>query len=340
MHIIHRDKKALYYFSAHYVADWWLHQPLRLILNSAKKGTGKCFHDKEVNKCLQAVFPPLSWLRSIAHVASGLLQVVTCKGSNVSGAISAVTENYEHKRTAVHFQAFTRLSRFLKNVFFSFQPDQNCQLSPSELHHADVPSLLHFAAQYGFTSVSSLLLQCPGAERALRTANLHGQTPTEIAKSHGHAELHVLLRETLVTTSYSLPPSTPSFHLAAAGTHLCFRILLWLYWPLVHWRPFSKCQSLMTASSCPVICELIKTTQWHYSSVWWWLGVMSAEWISPAVKPNANTQERSYLHQDGVRTVSERRVINNEPSGEDGKVESREDDLCVLLTSVSSPSSS
>lgn len=47
---------------------------------------------------------------------------------------------------------------------------------------------------------------------------------------------------------------------------------------------------------------------------------MSAEWISPAVKPNANTQERSYLHQDGVRTVSERRVINNEPSGEDGKV--------------------
>lgn len=67
---------------------------------------------------------------------------------------------------------------------------------------------------------------------------------------------------------------------------------------------------------------------------------MSAEWISPAVKPNANTQERSYLHQDGVRTVSERRVINNEPSGEDGKVESREDDLCVLLTSVSSPSSS
>ena len=117
MHIIHRDKKALYYFSAHYVADWWLHQPLRLILNSAKKGTGKCFHDKEVNKCLQAVFPPLSWLRSIAHIASGLLQVVTCKGSNVSGAISAVTENYEHKCTAVHFQAFTRLCRFLKNVF-------------------------------------------------------------------------------------------------------------------------------------------------------------------------------------------------------------------------------
>ncbi|XP_071333778.1 B-cell scaffold protein with ankyrin repeats-like [Trachinotus anak] len=73
-----------------------------------------------------------------------------------------------------------------------------CESTPErEVHHADVPSLLHFAAQYGFKSVSSLLLQCPGAERALHTANRHGQTPTEIAKSHGHTELHVLLKETL-----------------------------------------------------------------------------------------------------------------------------------------------
>ncbi|XP_044039154.1 B-cell scaffold protein with ankyrin repeats-like isoform X2 [Siniperca chuatsi] len=73
-----------------------------------------------------------------------------------------------------------------------------CENTPErELHHADVPSLLHFAAQYGFKSVSSLLLQCPGAERALHTANRHGQTPSEIAKSHGHTELHVLLKETL-----------------------------------------------------------------------------------------------------------------------------------------------
>ncbi|XP_070710883.1 B-cell scaffold protein with ankyrin repeats-like [Pempheris klunzingeri] len=73
-----------------------------------------------------------------------------------------------------------------------------CENTPErELHHADVPSLLHFAAQYGFRSVSSLLLQCPGAERALHTANRHGQTPIEIAKCHGHTELHVLLKETL-----------------------------------------------------------------------------------------------------------------------------------------------
>uniref|UniRef100_A0AAQ6A5D1 DBB domain-containing protein n=1 Tax=Amphiprion ocellaris TaxID=80972 RepID=A0AAQ6A5D1_AMPOC len=69
-----------------------------------------------------------------------------------------------------------------------FQGLQSENTPERELHHADVPSLLHFAAQYGFRSVSSLLLQCPGADRALHTANRHGQTPTEIAKSHGHTE--------------------------------------------------------------------------------------------------------------------------------------------------------
>ncbi|XP_034532567.1 B-cell scaffold protein with ankyrin repeats-like [Notolabrus celidotus] len=73
-----------------------------------------------------------------------------------------------------------------------------CRETPErKLHQADAPSLLHFAAQYGLKSVSSLLLQCPGAERALQTVNCHGQTPAEMAKNHGHAELHVLLKETL-----------------------------------------------------------------------------------------------------------------------------------------------
>lgn len=88
---------------------------------------------------------------------------------------------------------------------------------PAEVHHGDVPSLLHFAARYGFRSVSGLLLQCPGAERALRMTNRHGQTPAEIAKSHGHTELHTMLKETLV------PPSTlgsPFFHCVSL-TFIC-----------------------------------------------------------------------------------------------------------------------
>uniref|UniRef100_A0A3Q2E8K0 DBB domain-containing protein n=1 Tax=Cyprinodon variegatus TaxID=28743 RepID=A0A3Q2E8K0_CYPVA len=79
----------------------------------------------------------------------------------------------------------------------------------AQVHHGDVPSLLHFAARYGFRSVSGLLLQCPGAERALRMTNRHGQTPAEIAKSHGHTELHTMLKETLVTPSTL---GSPFFH--------------------------------------------------------------------------------------------------------------------------------
>ncbi|KAM4611572.1 B-cell scaffold protein with ankyrin repeats-like [Polymixia lowei] len=75
----------------------------------------------------------------------------------------------------------------------------HCDNTPerAERHHDDVPSLLHFAARNGLKNVSSLLLQCPGAELALRTTNSHGQTPTELAQSHGHVELHILLKETL-----------------------------------------------------------------------------------------------------------------------------------------------
>lgn len=93
-----------------------------------------------------------------------------------------------------HTSRLLRVGDFLIN-------HQNWLISISELHRADAPTLLHFAAQYGFKSVSSLLLQCPGAEQALHTANRHGQTPAEIAESRGHTELHVLLKETLVTTS-------------------------------------------------------------------------------------------------------------------------------------------
>uniref|UniRef100_A0A672ZP25 B-cell scaffold protein with ankyrin repeats n=1 Tax=Sphaeramia orbicularis TaxID=375764 RepID=A0A672ZP25_9TELE len=99
---------------------------------------------------------------------------------------------------------------FMCQVFFSFE-----MLKLTK--NAYVPTLLHFAARYGLKSVSSLLLQCPGAERAVHTANRHGQTPIEISKSHGHTELHILLRETLVFTF-----SICSFCFELQHFNLCF----------------------------------------------------------------------------------------------------------------------
>ncbi|XP_030634987.1 B-cell scaffold protein with ankyrin repeats-like [Chanos chanos] len=75
-------------------------------------------------------------------------------------------------------------------------------LGPTEaIHSEDIPTLLHLAAQHGLRGVASVLLQCPGAQQALRTANRHGHTPLELAQRHGHTQLHILLQETLVMNS-------------------------------------------------------------------------------------------------------------------------------------------
>ncbi|XP_039997480.1 B-cell scaffold protein with ankyrin repeats-like [Xiphias gladius] len=124
------------------------------------------------------------------------MEEITCLLSRVADPVDFMCQ-------ALQVSSVDKLDEKLSSMLLEGMPTGGfralqCENTPErEIHHADVPSLLHFAAQYGFKSVSSLLLQCPGAERALHTANRHGQTPTEIAKSHCHTELHVLLKETL-----------------------------------------------------------------------------------------------------------------------------------------------
>ncbi|XP_026209360.1 B-cell scaffold protein with ankyrin repeats [Anabas testudineus] len=117
--------------------------------------------------------------------------------------LSRVTNPVEFMCQAFHVSSMEKLDQKLAGMLLEAMPARGfqglkCENTPErELCHADVPSLLHFAAQFGFKSVSGLLLQCPGAEQALHTANRRGHTPIEIAKSRGHKELHVLLKETL-----------------------------------------------------------------------------------------------------------------------------------------------
>ncbi|KAM4714762.1 B-cell scaffold protein with ankyrin repeats-like [Anableps anableps] len=118
--------------------------------------------------------------------------------------LSSVADPVEFMCQALQVCSVDKLDQKLSSMLLELMPTggfQGLQTESThergEVHHGDVPSLLHFAARYGFRSVSGLLLQCPGAERALRMANRLGQTPAEIAKSHGHKELHVMLKETL-----------------------------------------------------------------------------------------------------------------------------------------------
>uniref|UniRef100_A0A087X2Q4 DBB domain-containing protein n=1 Tax=Poecilia formosa TaxID=48698 RepID=A0A087X2Q4_POEFO len=120
--------------------------------------------------------------------------------------LSSVADPVEFMCQALQACSVEKLDQKLSSMLLELMPtggfqglqvENTQERDRAEVHHGDVPSLLHFAARYGFRSVSGLLLQCPGAERALRTANRHGQTPADIAKSHGHKELHVILKQKL-----------------------------------------------------------------------------------------------------------------------------------------------
>ncbi|XP_031441420.2 B-cell scaffold protein with ankyrin repeats-like [Clupea harengus] len=81
--------------------------------------------------------------------------------------------------------------------FRELQWDQGPEVGACCSSREDIPSLLHFVAQHGLRDVGSVLLQCPGAKRALRTPDRHGQTPLELAHAHGHTQLHILLKGAL-----------------------------------------------------------------------------------------------------------------------------------------------
>ncbi|XP_038130731.1 B-cell scaffold protein with ankyrin repeats-like [Cyprinodon tularosa] len=135
-------------------------------------------------------------------LASSKLQYYT-RIEELNSLLSSVADPVEFMFQALQVCSVDKLDQKLSSILLELMPTggfQGLQIENThgrEVHHGDVPSLLHFAARYGFRSVSGLLLQCPGAERALRMTNRHGQTPAEIAKSHGHTELHTMLKETL-----------------------------------------------------------------------------------------------------------------------------------------------
>ncbi|XP_062372530.1 B-cell scaffold protein with ankyrin repeats-like [Sardina pilchardus] len=81
--------------------------------------------------------------------------------------------------------------------FRELQWDQQPEAGASSSSREDIPTLLHLVAQHGLRDVGSVLLQCPGAQRALHTPNRHGHTPLELAHANGHTQLHILLQGAL-----------------------------------------------------------------------------------------------------------------------------------------------
>ncbi|XP_072315551.1 B-cell scaffold protein with ankyrin repeats-like [Eucyclogobius newberryi] len=123
----------------------------------------------------------------------------------MSRLLSSESDPVQFMCQALHAPSVEKLDQMFSSMLLRRMPSRGFQglqwegKSERESHDSEVPTMLHLAAQHGLKSLSSVLLQCPCAERAVRTANRHGHTPIEIALHHGHAELHVLLQEKLKT---------------------------------------------------------------------------------------------------------------------------------------------
>uniref|UniRef100_H0VP23 DBB domain-containing protein n=1 Tax=Cavia porcellus TaxID=10141 RepID=H0VP23_CAVPO len=67
----------------------------------------------------------------------------------------------------------------------------------------ELPTLLHCAAKFGLKNLALHLLQCPGANWALKVKNTSGADPAHIAKKYGHEELEKILGDFSVKISGS-----------------------------------------------------------------------------------------------------------------------------------------
>ncbi|KAG5681158.1 hypothetical protein PVAND_010618 [Polypedilum vanderplanki] len=84
------------------------------------------------------------------------------------------------------------VNSFQKNIppdFHLLSSSNNESTKSFDASHEEYPTLMHFAARYGFERLGLLLLECPGAEMAIEIRNVNGKTPAEIAELHGHLKL-------------------------------------------------------------------------------------------------------------------------------------------------------
>lgn len=70
----------------------------------------------------------------------------------------------------------------------------------------EFPTLLHFAARFGFKDMMWTLLECLGAVQALHVRNFHGFTPLQLTEIHGHKDVTNILNSFIqVIVSQVLP---------------------------------------------------------------------------------------------------------------------------------------
>lgn len=82
-------------------------------------------------------------------------------------------------------------------------PNKLCLTSfcTSDQRNEELPTLLHFAAKYGLTKLTTVLQQCPGALQAYSVMNKHGDYPNKLAEKSGFSDLRRLMDKFVVSVA-------------------------------------------------------------------------------------------------------------------------------------------
>jgi len=68
----------------------------------------------------------------------------------------------------------------------------------------EFPTLLHFAAKYGFDKLVWQLLECPGGDEAVKILNCNDHNPAELAEISGHTKVANTIRGYTVSINFDI----------------------------------------------------------------------------------------------------------------------------------------
>lgn len=115
---------------------------------------------------------------------------------------------FENLRLTLGLPTVQEVDGALAKAFIENVPTEGFQfLTPSKLveerrkSESNLPTLLHFAAQYGLKELASVLLKCPGALSCCQLLNIKGQSPATVATQAGHPEVASLIDEWMSSRS-------------------------------------------------------------------------------------------------------------------------------------------
>lgn len=197
-----------------------------LLLEQAMSGTQKVvvtLDSKEVTIKMRNPFTvqfvmPHQYLTSSKLVHVQLIIDGECQGvrpikcesrlGELNGLLQASISPFENLRLTLGLPTVQEVDAALAKSFIENMPKEGFQfLKPGQMveerrkSESSLPTLLHFAAQYGLKELASVLLKCPGALSCCQLLNIKGQSPATVATQAGHPEVASLIDEWMSSQS-------------------------------------------------------------------------------------------------------------------------------------------